>query len=252
MKDNLNRPIHIRQFRFPYLIWIIVFGLGLAAQGCSRSNNRHHSGIDWFPELGYLEPQPERGFYFIPDLKAYQQTTEYTCGPAALMALSRYYGVPEIRYDTATEMRIAAEAGTRNLNIAPEQGKPGTKPDEMKRWLQQKGLEVELIYESQGDGSALDRLRDNTRRRIPTLIEWADLTGHWAIVVGYDTRGNQNPWDDVIILADSYDRYDDYTDGYSFMNANRFYWLWFDAFYFDTLTWRTMITVQPHSQSEER
>ena len=168
------------------------------------------------------------------------------------MALSRYYRVPEIRYDSATEMRIAAEAGTRSLSIAPDHGKPGTKPEEMQRWLQRHGFDAELRYESQGDGSALNQLLDNTRRHIPTLIEWADLTGHWAIVVGYDTRGNQNPWDDVIMLADSYDRYDDYPDGYSFMNANRFYWLWFDAFYFDSLTWRTMITVHPRPKPEDR
>jgi len=43
--------------------------------------------------------------------------------------------------------------------------------------------------------------------------------------VGYDTRDN------------------DYRDGYSFVNADRFYWLWDEAFYFDTLTWRTLITA---------
>ena len=76
-------------------------------------------------------------------------------------------------------------------------------------------------------------------------MEWIDLSGHWAIVVGYDHRNSSDPWDDVLILADPYDRYDDHQDGYSFVNANRFYWMWFDALYFDDLTWRTMITARP-------
>ncbi|GEM_PF-6324193 len=45
----------------------------------------------WFPK-----PEPEnllkqKGVYFIPDVYGYQQTTEYTCGPAALMAIAIYY-----------------------------------------------------------------------------------------------------------------------------------------------------------------
>jgi len=50
-------------------------------------------------------------------------------------------------------------------------------------------------------------------------VEWIDLSGHWAIAVGYDYRNESDPWDDVLILADPYDRYDDYCDGYSFVNA---------------------------------
>lgn len=69
--------------------------------------------------------------------------------------------------------------------------------------------------------------------------------GHWAVAVGYDYRNVSDPWDDILILADPYDRYDDYQDGYSFVNANRFYWMWFDYLYFDNITWRTMITATP-------
>jgi hypothetical protein len=69
--------------------------------------------------------------------------------------------------------------------------------------------------------------------------------GHWVIAVGYDDRGNLDPWDDVLIFADSYDKYDDFVDGYTYINANRFYWLWWDNHNFDTPVWRTMITAVP-------
>lgn len=61
---------------------------------------------------------------------------------------------------------------------------------------------------------------------------------------GYDDRQNDDSWEDVLILADPYDRYDDVRDGYTFVNANRFYWMWFDTHYFDRETWRAMIAVR--------
>ncbi len=201
--------------------------------------------IQWFPKFEPEKMKGQNGFYFIEGLKGYQQTTDYTCGPAALLILAKYYGVKGIEEDKDTEMRIAAESGTRNRDVESQGGKAGTKPEEMAKWLEDRGFTVKIEYEEKKDASALRKLQENIMHGIPTIIEWADLTGHWAIAVGYDTRGNDDLWDDVLILADSFDRYDDYQDGYSFVNANRFYWLWFDAFYFDKITWRTMITAIP-------
>ena len=195
----------------------------------------------WYPAIDPKHLARQKGAYFVPGLTGYQQTTDYTCGPAALLTLAAYYRVPGILTNRETELRIAREAGTRFPENLPPGGKLGTKPDEMARWLEQHGFQVSVEFESAGDGSALRRLRQNLEQSIPTLVEWADLGGHWVVVVGYDTRNNDDPWDDVLILADSFDRYDDHADGYTFVNANRFYWLWYDAFYFDKLTWRTMI-----------
>jgi hypothetical protein len=193
----------------------------------------------WFPPVDAVALAGMSYVDFIPDLQGYQQTTEYTAGPAALLAVAHFYELTGIAEDAATELRIAHEAGTRDLS-AP---KPGTRPEEMVTWLEQNGLAAELSFEDKGDGSALRRLRENIRRGAPTLVEWIDVGGNWAVAVGYDDRNNSDPWDDVLILADPYDRYDDHRDGYTFVNANRFYWMWFDALYFDRVTWRTMITV---------
>lgn len=201
------------------------------------------ASADWFPPVQVETLRNKPGVSFIPAVQAYQQTTEYTCGPAALLALARFHGVPGITPDRRTEMRIAREAGTRSLDVLQKGGKPGTRPEEMVAWFKRYGLQAKLEYEEKGDGSALETLRQYLRRGVPVLVEWADLTGHWVIAVGYDDRGDTDPANDVLIFADSYDKYDDHADGYTFVNANRFYWLWFDAFYFDRLTWRTMITV---------
>lgn len=230
----------------PILIGIMILtGIFSCSWKVINPDDKYTPAFRWFPELVAIENLHRNGLYFIPGLKSYQQTTEYTCGPAVLLAISLYYQKPGIKANRETEMQIALEAGTRKPDVFKEQGKPGTQPHEMKKWLETHGFDVKLEYENRDDGSALQKLKENTIKQIPTIIEWADLTGHWAIVVGYDTRNNSDPWDDVIILADSYDRYDDYQDGYSFINANRFYWLWFDAFYFEAITWRTMITAVP-------
>ncbi len=201
--------------------------------------------ITWFPEIDTAVLEASQNIDFIPNLKGYQQTTDYTCGPAALLSLAVFYGLPGIEENASTEMLIARDAGTRDLNSS----QPGTKPEEMAAWLEKNGFDVKLEFEDKGDGSALQELRDNIRLGLPTLVEWIDLNGHWDIAVGYDYRNVSDPWDDVLILADPYDKYDDYMDGYSFVNANRFYWMWFDALYFGSITWRTMITATPKDKA---
>lgn len=201
----------------------------------------NESDIAWFPKINLSILEASSNVDFIPGLKGYQQSTDYTCGPAALLSLAKFYKLHGIDENVSTEMRIAREAGTRNFSST----KPGTRPQEMVAWLQKNGFDAKLDFEGRGDGSALQHLRENIRHGIPTLVEWIDLGGHWAIAVGYDYRNVSDLWDDVLILADPYDMYDGYRDGYSFVNANRFYWMWFDALYFDRITWRTMITATP-------
>jgi hypothetical protein len=223
------------------------FNSACANETYSKNNNNKndtdvtHADIVWFPrpDPNVLASSPN--IDFIPNLTGYQQTTDYTCGPAVLLSLAKYYGLAGVEENTETEMRIAKEAGTRDMNNS----KPGTKPDEMAAWLEKNGFDAKVEFEDKGDASALENLRENLRRGIPTLVEWIDLGGHWAIAVGYDYCNVSDPWDDVLILADPYDRYDNYQDGYTVVNANRFYWMWFDALYFDNLTWRTMITATP-------
>ncbi len=224
-----------------------ILAMILLISGISLSETKdaiscpNDTAIIWFPKIDTATLSASENVDFIPNLKAYQQTTDYTCGPAALLSLAKFYGMPDIEEDAKTEMKISQEAGTRDFNSS----RPGTKPQEMVAWLEKNGFSVQLEFEDKGDSTALERLRDNIHNGIPTLVEWIDLSGHWAIAVGYDYRNASDPWDDVLILADPFDKYDDYCDGYSFVNANRFYWMWFDALYFDNTTWRTMITATP-------
>jgi Peptidase_C39 like family len=230
------------------IILLIFCATASEVKGTASQSQFNGTDVAWFPKIDPAMLAASQNVDFIPNLKGYQQTTDYTCGPAALLSLAKFYVLPGIVENAKTEMQIAQESGTRDFNSSL----PGTKPQEMVAWLEKNGFDAQLEFEDKGDGTALQRLRSNIHRGIPTLIEWIDLNGHWAIAVGYDYRNVSDPWDDVLILADPYDRYDDYLDGYSFVNANRFYWMWFDALYFGNITWRTMITATPKDTVEKK
>lgn len=240
-----------RSWRCRTLIGTLVFLV--LVTGCHDAVRMSSAPAEeWFPRVGVGRLAARPGVDFIPGLRGYQQTTDYTCGPAALLSVGRFYHQPGVGEDAVTELRIAREAGTRFPENLPAGGKLGTTPQEMLAWLQTNGYEATLEFEEKPreNGAALRRLRENIRQGLPTLVAWIDLGGHWAVVVGYDDRQNSDPWDDVLILADPYDRYDDVRDGYSYVNANRFYWMWFDVHHFDRETWRTMITVKSRQTSQ--
>jgi hypothetical protein len=183
------------------------------------------SGRDTALQSSVLEPDSNPHLVMLP-IRAFQQTTSYTCGPAALLTLLRHYE------KDGDEMTIADEA-----RCTPDKG---TDPDNMVAWLEAHGFQV-----TWGEHGSLDLLRGNLERGVPTLVEWIDYGGHWVVVVGYDTRGTDTPWDDVIHFADPADDHDDERDGLTSFNALRFDAMWFDAFLFDRPMFKVFITATP-------
>lgn len=153
-------------------------------------------------------------------LKSYrQQVTNFTCGPVAAMTVMSYYGEPLPNTDAA-ELKVAQEMNTST--------KIGTNPEQMADWFKSKGWNA-----TWGTNGTSGMLISNLKNGVPTMVEWIDWGGHWVVVVGYDTRGtDDNPWDDVVIFADSSDCSDDQVDGISYFNWGNFQYMWFDAHYF--------------------
>ncbi len=162
----------------------------------------------------------------ILPLRAYQQTTFYTCGPSALITLLRYYG------RDGEELEIADEA-----NCTKEKG---TSPQGMVGWLESHGFDV-----TWGEQGSLDLIRKNLDRGVPTLVEWIDYGGHWVLAVGYDDKGTETDRDDVIYFADPADGHDGTKDGLTSFSARRFNAMWFDAFLFEKPMFKVYITAVP-------
>jgi len=197
---------------------------------CNKSNTSYNKEEKSAPTDYYVRQitQPRTGLVLL-DLKAYQQTTEYTCGPASVVTLLKWYG------RNADEMQLAKEMNTSSTC--------GTTPENMASWLDGHGFTV-----TWGENGTLEMLRENLKNKVPTLIEWSDWGGHWVVAVGYDTRNTESLMDDVIIFADPYDRHDDLEDGLDWFNAQRFYYMWYDARLFGKMMVRIYITAVPVSK----
>lgn len=151
-------------------------------------------------------------------VKAYQQTEEYTCGPAIVMSLMNYYGMMSTtQMNKSTELRIAKEMGTSVTE--------GTSEKQMVDWLGKNGFTVK-----HGENGTISMLRNNLKNNIPVIVEWIDWGGHWVIVSGYNKKGKTPEENqDTLFLADPSIDYDNVKtiEGITTFNAYRFFNMWF-------------------------
>jgi len=174
---------------------------------------------------GFPQDQKREGLILL-EADSYLQTTEYTCGPAAVITLLGYFG------RKGDEMLIAQEMGTSQTC--------GTTPEQMTIWLNEHGFTANW-YEN----GNLDTLQFYLGKELPILVEWSDWGGHWVLAVGYDNRNTEDLMDDVIIFADPYDYHDGNKDGKTWFNAQRFYYMWYDALLFGRTMKGIYIVAKP-------
>lgn len=118
---------------------------------------------------------------------SYQQTTKYTCGPAAIMVLLYYYGKLSAKdMNHKMELRIADQMGATERGSATSQ---------IVSWLKNNGFKVEV-----GRRVSVELLKLNISRGIPTLVVFEN---HWTLATGYSVDGYGN---DSIIFTDSYSK----------------------------------------------
>ncbi len=219
----------------PVLLVVIFFLAGFillaVTQSVTRDYPEHPGGIAYGLDTQLPAPRYYTGIDFdtlssndhltVIPLKSFrQQVTNYSCGAAAAMSVMSYYGRPVNNTDDE-EIRLAHE-------MYPDvTEKTGINPVQMTAWLNRHGWNA-----TWHTGGSRDMLLSNLKAGVPTIVEWIDWGGHWVVVVGYDTRGTETVWDDVIIFADSVDCHDDRVDGITYANYGEFDAMWFDAHYF--------------------
>ena len=173
----------------------------------------------------YYEMKPSP-WYVSLGVRGYQQTTEHTCGPAAIMSLLHWYGLlADSELNAATELRIAQEMGTGDK----QSSRPGTSVAQMASWLERNGFRV-----ASGEDGSLELLRGYMKKRIPVLVEWIDWGGHWVVATGYHAA-YESParGPDTIFFADPASHWanPENPDGISSFNAWRFRDMWLDVQY---------------------
>ena len=178
------------------LITCVLFAaasLGGAAAGTIPANNSTNASIISSINASTSMGTMNLALFSMPDTR---QSTEYSCGAAAMQAVLGYWG-RDIGEEDLSEM----------LNTNEEFG---TYPDDIIRVAEALGLQAE--YE---ENMTLADLEDYVAKGIPVIVDcqawrsvsqynesWADTwyNGHWLVVIGID-KGNVT-LEDPYILGD--------------------------------------------------
>ena len=154
------------------------------------------------------------------DVQDYQQTTDITCGPSAVMSLLHYYGtLKDSDMNSKTELRIAKEMGTNDDY--------GTTVKQIVNWLKKQGYEVN--YGTKGTIGLIDK---NIQKGMPVLVDWIDWGGHWTLVSGYQKLGKTVDDDkDTMFMTDPAVHFNNTKTiyGLTAINPDRFQSMWQDS-----------------------
>jgi len=207
-----NTPFTTNTIPYPHGIELGGAASYLGKLGYRGKLDHNHSPYFNHPDVYNMRSTDS--LHIIPHFKTYQQTTEYTCGPAALVMAAYFRGT------VLNELEVAIAAGsTEEL---------GTSTEQMVDYLEATGWEVRSSL-TEPDIASLEFLKNQIVQGNPVVIEWVDWAGHWQVVIGYDDMGTPNiEEDDVLIMADPYDTSDHLQDGYYIVPADRFQYMWFD------------------------
>ena len=178
----------------------------------------NHADSIYFPKLDFYNMKPTASSVILEHFPTYQQTTEYTCGPAAALTVLRYYG-----NNSWDEMKIARKMKTST--------KVGTNTAQMVKFFKSIGWNVRSSLDSkplESYGAFHDFVMENLYRGRPIIVENVEWGGHWRVIIGYEDMGTASELDDVLIFMDSYDTSDHQQEGYAIQNGWRFYSMWFD------------------------
>ena len=180
-------------------------------------NALDHADSRYYVMNDYYNMVSAGSLHILSRFETYQQTTEYSCGCAsALMVLNRF-GIQGYN-----EMDICAIAETDTSR--------GTSVEGLVKFFT--GLGLRLDYHAAADlrfptiEACESFLLETIDGGSPILVDWVDWSGHWQVVIGIDTMDTDDPYDDVLILADPYDITDHFQDGYYAVPFGRFFYMW--------------------------
>lgn len=195
----------------------------------------------YFTVLDYYNMKSNSTLILLEEYKTYQQTKEYTCGPAAALTVLHHFD--ETSYQ---ELQIAEGMQThkdRNYSnkveegVADERGEYGTSTSGMVHFFETIGWNVEsslTMADETGYSFATPEdfrayVIEKLKAETPIMVENIDFGGHWRVIIGYDTMGTETVADDVLIMADPYDTSDHMQDGYITTSMERFFYMWYDS-----------------------
>ena len=182
----------------------------------------------YFAINDYYNMESEGGLHILSNFSPYEQSTEYSCGPACGYMVLNWFGGDIDQYD---EMTICKLSGATE--------EEGTDAKGMNDFFKKIGWYTDFNFSEKekfswddSDNPLLDFENfcvENIDNGVPITVDWSDWGGHWQVIIGIDTCKEDAPEDDVLILADPYDTSDQYQDGYYTYGAERFFYQWHEG-----------------------
>lgn len=186
-------------------------GANAAPADINHPNSIYYTHID----CGSLTSNDDR--IILTNYPTYQQTTGYSCGPAAVLTVLYHYGNRD--FDEATlikRMKSKPFVGTSLSNMIKFFRDIG--------WDVQSSLDTPPFEDEEAFQKFVTRKLIQGKPIVVDNIEWG---GHWRVIIGIDTMGTDNLYDDVLIFADPFDTSDHNQDGYTVGSLDRFFSMWF-------------------------
>lgn len=196
----------------------IPYPTGITLGGAAKNERKYDVAKSAFYKVpDVFNSKGNKNFTLLPQYKTYQQTTEWSSGPAAALTVLNYIG----KLGDRTEMDLAELTG--------ESGSLTTLEGMIKLFEGVDGVKFASTLDSTDvDSFGLDVIQAYLDKGVPVLVEWIDWDGHWQVVIGYHTLGTSARSDDVLIVMDPYDTTDHCQDGYGIVPAERFLFMWKD------------------------
>ena len=184
--------------------------------GCAKAEINHTASI-YYPQINFYEMTSTTDRIILTHYPTYQQTTEYTCGPASALTVLNYFGDKNFDEKTlAKTMETKPQIGTSLGNMVKFFKSIG--------WEVQSSLDAPPFDEYEFQKFVVENLSAGK----PIIVENVEWGGHWRVIIGYDSLGTSELYDDVLIFADPYDTSDHNQDGYTIGSLDRFFYMWFD------------------------
>ena len=181
------------------------------------SGKLNHANSRYYVFNDYYNMKSDETLHILSHFKTYQQTTEYTCGAACALMVLNWFGKTRYHEQVIEQLVESHQTkGTSVENLADFFDLIG--------WNVESHAETEQKFETPKDVEAY--IIDRIDRGIPIMVDWVDWAGHWQVLIGLDTCGSSEPYDDVLIFADPYDITDHFQDGYYIFPLGRFFGMW--------------------------
>ncbi|MBF0366040.1 MAG: C39 family peptidase [Oligoflexia bacterium] len=171
----------------------------------------------------------------VLDVPCVEQICEESCAAACLESVCSFS-------TKKTPRKILSKNIWKELaneNCLYQQGRPGTHPLSIVTWAKKKSYFVELREERFNNGKGLSWIQACLENNIPPLVCWSDWGGHWCVITGYISGGTGLPMHDTLILMDPCNP----VGTRSFINAGKFYLMWFEGQHFERLYYRPIIAL---------